>query len=245
MSLFQLQSWVKIIFLVSLWLRASVRLFVGHWGSWKLILLIVFTGGKKGATPIILFDSWEQEQQGDGVSRRNYKNKQHASVWRGVGGAVHHVLEQRMYTHSHNVLTHANSLQALHVSDFNPVHYTHVYYDKHNLSVSRYHSLSLCCSFSAGWGVLILLRPVRTNPTTGQTTLATPPPPTPRSEVLTQEKRVTVFACLVVSAKPSWTIPGFTEGGEISYEAPRWPFVLYQDGTVWCWENPVLCFFQT
>lgn len=102
--------------LVSLWLcvQVCVSLYVCEsLRSCRLSLLVVFgTGGEKGATPIILFDSWEQGQHGDGVPQCNCKNKQHGSVWRGVGGAVHHIVEQRtvcIHTHIHAPHSHANS----------------------------------------------------------------------------------------------------------------------------------------
>lgn len=78
-----------------------------------------------------------------------------------------------------------------------------VYYDKQNRSVSQAASRPPRCCSRAGWGLLILLKPVRINTTTGQT--ATP-------AVLTQEKRATVVASLVVTVKASQSKSDYKDG---------------------------------
>lgn len=91
--------------------RVSLCILPSHWGGYKLSPLLVFSiGGESergGGIPIILFDSWEPGQQGNGVPQCNCKNKQHVSVWRGVGGPAHHILELSMYTCSDTCTTDA------------------------------------------------------------------------------------------------------------------------------------------
>lgn len=118
-----------------------------HCGNHKHVLVIVFsTGEEKGATPIILFDSWEQRQQGDGVPQCNCKNKQQQCL--KSAGRHRSPYAGATYSRIGTAHTHANSERLCVCVTSRPLH-THVYYDKHNPSAAQVLSLPRCCSLCA------------------------------------------------------------------------------------------------